>query len=164
MSETNLVYTVDPVSLITCINSHLSNNDLLTRPKYFNILKTSVGKQNAPIQNDWLYTRAASLLRKIACFSYKKSDNNYKNLLSKKTKSKDRSDYFNIMTILSTYGCKKDRGTRPGKKVRCNKTHIISILEDFKKLNWIKKTTDGHFLLTEAGLEFINEMVGKCQK
>lgn len=149
-------FTVKPVSLITQISSHLLQNNLLSLPKYHNISKTCVGKENAPLQSDWLYTRAGSILRKIACNNEDES--------TKSLDKKDKRRKLTVTALQSKYGCKKDRGTRPGKKVRAYATPIVSIIKDFQKMEWIQADTNLGFVLTEKGQEFINEMVSKSSQ
>lgn len=157
MSE---IFNTPPTVLINQINSHLSQNNLLTLPPYYNITKSCVGKQYAPLEDKWLYTRAGSMLRKIACHTAMVESPDQLPLKKGKTVPIKKCT---LITFQSTYGCKKDRGNRPGKKVRASRTHLVSILNDFDKLEWITQDTHG-YLLTSKGKEFVQQMIERISE
>merc|ERR1711915_353568 len=169
MGKMNPIFAVSPESLISALSQHIKNEDLLTVPKHALFSKTCSGKENAPLQRDWLYTRAAAILRIIL-----KGDTSLNNVtvnrglktfesgsnstgLNKKFHLKNEK-LVTITTLASKFGCKKDRGTRPGKKVRAYKSFIISIVNDFKKLNWIKNE-NGAFFPMEEGVRVVSGIV-----
>lgn len=57
------VYDVRPSDLIEATKERLK--DEIEQPKWSHFVKTSPAKERPPEQEDWWYTRAASILRKI---------------------------------------------------------------------------------------------------
>ncbi|ELQ74153.1 40S ribosomal protein S19 [Trachipleistophora hominis] len=135
------IYQVEPSSFITTLSSHLKNNNLLTLPPNIDIVKSCSGKQNAPLNPDWLYVRAASV---------------YRHFLTAQIKN----ERITITRLASVYGCKKDRGSRPGKKVRAGRTHLRSILRDFGRLGWIVEDERGK-TVSEDGVRLSEQLIEK---
>lgn len=128
----NPVHSVSATDLINTLSQFFQKNNSLTLPPNYQILKTCSGKQNMPSNQNWLFIRAASIFRKLSIQN------------------------LNLHNLLSYYGCKKDRGNRPGKKVRAYKFFILSILSDLEKMEFVSEMR-----VTEKGRIFMNEM---CEK
>ncbi|ELA46206.1 hypothetical protein VCUG_02287 [Vavraia culicis subsp. floridensis] len=135
------IYQVDPTSFIGTLSSHLKNNNLLTQPQNIDIIKSCSGKQNAPLDPDWLYVRAASVYRHFLTAHFK-------------------NERITVTRLASLYGCKKDRGSRPGKKVRASKGHLRSIVRDFGKLGWLVEDDKGKFV-SEDGIKLSEQLIEK---
>ena len=59
------VKDVKPDKFILAFSQHLKRQGKLEIPKWADYVKTAVAKELAPYDPDWLYVRAASIVRKI---------------------------------------------------------------------------------------------------
>ena len=59
------VKDVEPAVFISAFAQHLKRQGRFELPKWNDIVKTGVSRELAPYDPDWLYTRAASLIRKV---------------------------------------------------------------------------------------------------
>merc|ERR1712176_422634 len=106
-------------ALIKSLAEYFETNHLLNLPKHADIMKTSSGKENSPLERNWYYVRTASILRKISLNST--TYNMSYDVDARKPKMHKAFSAKNDLTVTrlcSMYGCRKNRGCRPGKKVR----------------------------------------------
>lgn len=139
------IFEVQPTAFIDTLSSYLKENTLLTVPEYIDIIKTSHGKENAPANPDWLYVRAASVFRRFLVAQIK-------------------HEPITLGRLASAYGCKKDRGARPGKRARASRGHLKSILDDFMARGWIVRTEDGKSVASDDGIRLGEEIIGQIIK
>lgn len=132
----NRIYKVDHTDYINTLSFYLKTNGILKIPTNIDILKTCPAKETAPLNPDWLYVRAASIYRKVLIASFK-------------------NEKLSITRLSSVYGCKKDRGSRPGKKVRASKGYLISVVNDFVRIGWIDKERK----IRDEGLKFSKQVI-----
>ncbi|KAK1347129.1 ribosomal protein S19 [Hamiltosporidium tvaerminnensis] len=129
MSES--IYQVTPESFISNLSLHLKSNQIITQPPNISILKTSHAKQLPPTNTDWIFVRASSIIRSmlinISC-----------------------SKYTSISLLANKYGCSKNRGCRPSRKVRASLHPIQWILKDLEKKGWVVKCEKGRTLSEEC--------------
>jgi small subunit ribosomal protein S19e len=59
------VYDVPAEALILKVAEKLKENDKIVPPEWAEFVKTGVHTERAPVQEDWWFTRAASILRKL---------------------------------------------------------------------------------------------------
>ncbi|MBI4146614.1 30S ribosomal protein S19e [Candidatus Woesearchaeota archaeon] len=59
------VHDVNPSVLIQHIAQELKKEPVIKAPAWAPFAKTGMSRERAPVQQDWWYTRAASILRKI---------------------------------------------------------------------------------------------------
>jgi len=59
---------VEANALITAVASELKNNPKIKAPAWAPLVKTGAHRELPPVENDWWYTRAAAVLRKIAMY------------------------------------------------------------------------------------------------
>ncbi len=59
------VYDVKPNQLIEAVKEKLKDIEEIDQPEWSNFVKTSSAKERPPQQEDWWYSRGASLLRKL---------------------------------------------------------------------------------------------------
>nr|7QCA_ST0 Chain ST0, 40S Ribosomal protein S19 [Spraguea lophii 42_110]7QJH_RT0 Chain RT0, 40S Ribosomal protein S19 [Spraguea lophii 42_110]7QJH_ST0 Chain ST0, 40S Ribosomal protein S19 [Spraguea lophii 42_110]8BR3_ST0 Chain ST0, 40S Ribosomal protein S19 [Spraguea lophii 42_110]8P5D_ST0 Chain ST0, 40S Ribosomal protein S19 [Spraguea lophii 42_110]8P60_RT0 Chain RT0, 40S Ribosomal protein S19 [Spraguea lophii 42_110]8P60_ST0 Chain ST0, 40S Ribosomal protein S19 [Spraguea lophii 42_110] len=126
------IFKVRHDTFIPALSEYLRTNKTVVPIKNFDIIKTSRGKETSPLDINWYYTRAASIIRKL--------------LISKAKNEKPLS----IVRFSSEYGCAKDRGNRPNKHVRASKGIIIKILNDLQEKGWVEKKENGWTLKKEA--------------
>ena len=59
------VYDVPAEKLILKVSEKLKENDKIVPPEWAEFAKTGIHTERAPVQQDWWYTRAASIMRKL---------------------------------------------------------------------------------------------------
>jgi small subunit ribosomal protein S19e len=89
------VYDVPPDKLIEMTASKLSELETIEAPEWAFFTKTGRHRERSPVQEDWWYTRAASILRKI----YVKGP-------------------IGTSRLAAEYGGYADKGSRPNKAVK----------------------------------------------
>jgi small subunit ribosomal protein S19e len=89
------VYDVPPEKLIMKTAEKLKEIDTINPPEWADFVKTGRHTERAPLQDDWWYTRAASVLRKI----YMKGP-------------------MGSSKLAAEYGGFADRGAKPNKAVK----------------------------------------------
>lgn len=104
------VQSVDPSALIKKVAEELKKIDLIQPPEWAKFVKTGVFKQRPPIESDWWYMRAASILRTV-------------HLLGPIGTSKLRTKY----------GGKQNRGVRPEKFRVAGGSIIRTVLQQLEK-------------------------------
>lgn len=108
------VYDVDASKLINKAAEALK--DKINAPEWSKFVKTGRAKERIPMENDWWYKRAASILRKIYLLGP---------VGTNKLKVK--------------YGSKKNRGYKPEKFYPASGKIIRTILQQLEKTEFIKK-------------------------
>ncbi len=89
------VYDVPPEELIKALATKLKDLETVQAPEWGLFIKTGRHKEKSPTQEDWWYTRAASILRKI----YFKGP-------------------IGTSKLAGDYGGYADRGVKPNKAVK----------------------------------------------
>lgn len=119
--------------LIGKVSSDLKKS--IKAPEWADFVKTGPGRQRPPESEDWWYTRAASVLRKV---------------------------YMNgpvgINRLKTWYGNKKDRGVKPEKQYPAGGKIIREILNQLEGLGYIKKTKRGREI-TPKGQSYLDTSV-----
>ncbi|UJG42634.1 MAG: 30S ribosomal protein S19e [Candidatus Heimdallarchaeum endolithica] len=112
-------YDVPADKLILRIAEELKNNPNIQPPEWALYSKTGVHKENIPVQKDWWYIRAASILRKI----YLKGP-------------------IGVSRLRVIYGGKHRRGVRREHFAKGSGSIIRKIIQQLEKANYIQKKTD----------------------
>ena len=119
--------------LIATIAGKLSKMEDMRAPDWTAFAKTGVHREKAPVQNDWWYTRSASILRKV---------------------------YLNAPVGVSQmgglYGGPADRGSKPNAARKGSRSIIRKAFMQLEKSGFLK-TTDGKGReLTPAGQKLLD--------
>ncbi|MHA1303537.1 MAG: 30S ribosomal protein S19e [Candidatus Heimdallarchaeaceae archaeon] len=112
-------YDVPADKLISRIAEELKKNPEIQPPEWAQYTKTGVHKENTPVQKDWWYIRAASILRKI----YFKGP-------------------IGVSRLRIIYGGKHRRGVRREHFARGSGSIIRKILQQLERANYIQKKSD----------------------
>tara|TARA_Y100000310_G_scaffold97577_1_gene95217 strand:- start:4054 stop:4458 length:405 start_codon:yes stop_codon:yes gene_type:complete len=111
---------------------------LVKAPEWSLFVKTGAGRERPPINKDWWYFRAASILRKI---------------------------YINgpvgVSKLRVKYGNKKNRGHKPDKPYKASGKIIRTVLQQLEKQEFIKQTTKGTHKgrsITPKGKSFLDKI------
>ena len=89
---------------------------MLEKPEWADFVKTGVQKQRPPVDADWWYARAGSLLLKI-----------------------DRLGPIGVSKLRTKYGGRKNRGVKPEKFYRGSGSIIRKLLQQLEKAGLLKQ-------------------------
>jgi len=109
-------------------------------PDWANFVKTSPSRQRLPIQNDWWYIRAASILRKVYLLQP-----------------------VSVNTLRVIYGGRKKYSKRREHHYKASGSIIRKILQQLEKAGLVEKTDKGR-ILTNKGKSLINKISSEIFK
>lgn len=122
------VYDVPPEKLIENVALKLKDYGSVNPPEWAEFAKTGVHTEKAPIQKDWWYTRAASVLRKV----YVKGP-------------------IGTSKLAAEYGGFVDRGSRPNKAVKGSRSIIRKSLMQLESAGLVAKNKNNGRIVTPKG-------------
>ncbi len=135
-------YDVSPSKLIEKLAKRLKSIEQIKAPEWSKFAKTGVHKERPPVQPDWWYKRAASLLYQV----YMRGP-------------------IGVGHLRKLYGGRKNRGARPERKVRAAAKIIRLALQQLEAAGLVVKTVygrkvspKGQKLLYEIATEIAKEM------
>ncbi|MEE3400827.1 MAG: 30S ribosomal protein S19e [Methanomethylophilus sp.] len=113
------VYDVPAEKLILRLSEKLKENDKIVAPDWAEFAKTGIQAERAPVQGDWWYTRAASVMRKL----YVKGP-------------------MGTSKLAGEYGGYVDRGSKPNRAVKGSRNIIRKILIQLQDAGLLEATKD----------------------
>lgn len=122
------VYDVPSEKLIANVAQKLKDSGAVNPPEWAEFAKTGVHTEKAPIQADWWYTRAASVLRKV----YVKGP-------------------IGTSKLAAEYGGFVDRGSRPNKAVKGSRSIIRKSLMQLEAAGLVSKNKNNGRVVTPKG-------------
>lgn len=130
------IYDVSAEKLIKKAAEELKKD--IKMPAWAKFVKTGAGKERPPVDIDWWYARAASVLRKI---------------------------YINgpigVEKLRKKYSSKKNRGCKPERVYIGSGKIIRTILQDLEKIGYIKfaeKKVHKGRIITAKGKKFLDNL------
>ena len=132
-------YDIEPKELIEKTSEELKN--LIKAPDWTQFVKTGSGKERPPVENDWYYTRAASILRII----YIKGP-------------------VGVQKLRMKYGNKKNRGNKPNMFYKASGKIIRVILQELEKVGLIQYKKEGPNkgrIITGKGKSLLDKLARK---
>lgn len=132
------IYNVDPTELIKKAAEELKKIDSIKPPSWAGYIKTGVHKERPPVDKDWWYTRAASVLRKVYL-----------------------AGPIGVSKLRIKYGGKKRRGYKTAHFYKASGSIIRKILQQLEKAELLKKSEkDVHKgrIITAKGKSFLNQV------
>jgi small subunit ribosomal protein S19e len=141
MAET-IVYDVDAGKLIKEIAAKLKGMEEFKVPEWAYFVKTSMARQRPPVEREWWFTRAASILRQIYTHGV-----------------------VGVNRLRVKYGGKQNRGMKPSRFKKGSGKNIRIILQQAEAAGLIEKVKGKRAgrKLTAKGKEFL-ESVAKSLK
>lgn len=130
------IYDIDPKELIGKATEELKKLETVKMPKWAIFVKTSSARERHPVNKDWWYIRAASVLRKI----YMKGP-------------------IGVSKLRKDYGGKARRGHKKNRVYLGSGKIIRVILQQLEKAEFIKQEEKkGHKgrVCTSKGKKFLN--------
>ena len=113
------VYDVHAAKLIIKVSEKLKENDKIVPPEWAEFAKTGIHTERAPVQQDWWYTRAASIMRKL----YVKGP-------------------MGTSKLAGEYGGFNDRGCKPNKAVKGSRNIVRKCLIQLQDAGLLEATQD----------------------
>ena len=113
------VYDVPAEKLILKVSEKLEENDKIVPPEWAEFAKTGIHTERAPVQQDWWYTRAASIMRKL----YVKGP-------------------MGTSKLAGEYGGFNDRGCKPNKAVKGSRNIVRKCLIQLQDAGLLEATQD----------------------
>jgi len=138
------IYNCDPSELIEKSAEELKKVEAIKAPSWALIVKTGVHKERPPVKNDWWYTRAASVLRKVYVLGP-----------------------IGVSKLRVKYGGKKNRGYKPEHFFKGSGSIIRKILQQLEKAGFIKKEEKGAHkgrVITAVGKKFLDNIASNISK
>lgn len=135
------VRDVDAQKFVAAYAAHLKRSGKLSVPAWVDIAKTAAFKELAPYDQDWFYTRTASLARHI--------------YLSPGT---------GVGALRTVYGGRKNRGTLPSKCALASGNVIRKALQALEKLKLVSTDAKGGRRITSDGqrdLDAVAQLLAK---
>lgn len=134
------IYEVRPEKFNEALKSYIKSTNKVVPPQDHDIMKTGEGRQQAPTEDDWYFTRMASIMRQISIRG-------------------EVTPEF----LAEKYGNRKNRGCRPSKYVGAYRELGVSVLENLKNMGWIN-TESSQDMLTEKGKTVVREIIEKVRE
>ncbi|MBL7054571.1 30S ribosomal protein S19e [Candidatus Woesearchaeota archaeon] len=138
------IYDVDQGELVEQAAKELKKVEDIKLPKSMFFAKTGMHKQRPPVDKEWWYARAASILR----LTYKLGP-------------------IGVSKLRVKYGGKKNRGVRPGKFYKGSGNILRKILQQLEKAGLVKQEKDGQHrgrITTQKGKSFLDKIAAQLSK
>ena len=131
------IFTKNPVKFIPALAEALKKVPEFEIPEWANYVKTGVSRERPPVDDDFWYTRAASILRQL----YIKG-------------------VVGVEKLRTRYGSKKDRGGRPDKFKKAGGKIIRVILQQAEAAGLVEKVLRMQYgrRLTQEGRDFLDSI------
>ena len=132
------IYNCDPAELTEKASEELKKFEAVKAPEWAIFVKTGVHKERPPANNDWWYTRTASVLRQVY-----------------------RYGPIGVSKLRNKYGGKKNRGMKPEHFYKGSGNIIRKILQQLEKSGFVKKEDSGVHkgkVITKEGKQFLDNI------
>lgn len=136
------VYTVKDVaaqSFIQAYANHLKKRGKFQVPKWADLVKTGCGKSLAPMDPDWLFIRAAAMLRHL----YLRPN-------------------CGIGAFRKVFSCKASKKCIPGHTSKASGKIIRYILQQFEAMGLVVSHADNGRRLTKVGQKELDVIARQC--
>ena len=131
------IYDVNPGKLIEKLAEELKKIESITAPEWAKFAKTGAGKERPPVEKDWWYTRAASVMRKVYI-----------------------SGPIGVSKLRKKYSAKKNRGHKPERVYVGSGNILRKILQQLEKaelLKYVEKGVHKGRKITSKGEKLLNQ-------
>ena len=138
------IYNCDPSELIEKASEELKKLESIKQPDWAPFVKTGMHKERPPVEKDWWYVRAASVLRHIY-----------------------RYGPIGVSKLRIKYGGKKNRGVKKSHFYKGSGSILRKIIQQLEKEGFVKtdlKSLRRGRLITAKGKKFLDDVAGKISK
>lgn len=129
------VYDVPPEKLIAKTAAQLKQMDTIQAPDWAEFVKTGMHTEKAPLQQDWWFTRTASVLRKVYLIGPVGSSR-----------------------LAAEYGGFVDRGSKPNRAVKGSRAIARRCLIQLEKSGLVAKDKKNGRVITPKGQALLDKM------
>ncbi|MDD5502254.1 MAG: 30S ribosomal protein S19e [Candidatus Thermoplasmatota archaeon] len=135
------VYDVPTDALIAKVAQKLKENEKVKPTEWAPFVKLGLHTEKAPVQHDWWYTRAASMMRKIYI-----------------------EGPLGTERLRQMYGGPKDRGTKPDRVTSGSGAVVRNILKQLDDAKLVEAIKGKGRLITPAGRKFMDGAAYEVKK
>merc|ERR1711963_1099885 len=135
------VKDVDQQKFVVALSAFLKKSGKVKIPEWADIVKTSVAKELAPYDEDWYYTRCASVARHI----YIRSP-------------------VGVKTITKIYGDRRSNGSTPSHWTRSSGSVARKVLQTLEQLKLVTKDPNGGRVLTPQGRRDLDRIASQTKQ
>jgi small subunit ribosomal protein S19e len=138
------IYDVDQSELVEKTAEELKKIPEIKPPTWAPFVKTGAHKERSPVDKDWWYFRAASVLRMV----YKLGP-------------------IGVSKLRTKYGGKKNRGVKPEKFYKGSGNIIRKVLQQLEKAGFVKNEQKSKYkgrLITGKGRSFLDKIATQLIK
>lgn len=128
----------DPQKMVDVTKEELKSVSAVTPPAWATFVKTGVSRDRPPQQQDWWYSRAASVLRRIYI-----------------------DGPVGTERLRNVYGGRKNRGHKPEKFRPGGGSSVRKILQQLESAGLVKKEGNKGRVVTSAGQKFLDGVAKK---
>ena len=135
------IYDCTPSELVEKTAEEMKKLSNIKAPQWAPIVKTGMHKERPPVRNDWWYTRAASILKKVYALGP-----------------------IGVSKLRSHYGGKKNRGYKPERFYKGSGSIVRKIIQQLEKEGFVKtdlKSQHKGRLITAKGKKFLDDAASK---
>ncbi|MEM3395867.1 MAG: 30S ribosomal protein S19e [Thermoplasmata archaeon] len=125
-------YDVPPEELIKKLTEKIKADGSFTPPEWAKYVKTGTHVERSPVQDDWWYTRVASVMRKIYILGP-----------------------IGVEKLATEYGGFRRRGAAPGHPRKGSRNILRKILQQLENAGYVARTKRGR-VLTPNGRKVID--------
>ncbi len=129
------VYDIPADILIRRLALDIKARKEITPPTWASYVKTGAHKERAPDQEDWWFTRCASIMRKV----YLRGP-------------------IGIERLRVEYGGRKRRGVKPNKFHRGSGAVVRTALQQLEKVGFVKKRGNKGREITDVGKSYMDKL------
>jgi len=138
------IYEVKQEELVKELAKELKTKDGMKPPEWHKFVKTGNHKERPPVQEDWWFIRAASVLKQV-----------YKN------------GPVGVSKLRMRYGGAKNRGRKPHRTTRASGNILRKVLQQLEATKLIAKSTDEVHkgrVITPMGQALLDKTATKIKK
>lgn len=129
------IYDVPPGELVAKLAVRLKEMDSIKPPEWADFVKTGRHAEKAPVQEDWWFTRAASVLRKVYI-----------------------EGPIGTERLAATYGGFADRGSKPNRAVRGSRSIARKCLMQLETNGFVAKDKNRGRIITAKGRGLLDKV------
>lgn len=127
-------YDVPPEELIKKLTEKIKADSSFTPPEWAKYVKTGPHTERSPVQDDWWYTRVASVMRKIYILGP-----------------------IGTERLAAEYGGRRRRGSAPAHPRKGSRNIVRKILQQLEQAGYVARTKRGR-VLTPEGRKVIDNL------
>jgi len=134
------VYDVPASALINEVAQRLKKDKKVTPPEWASYVKTGIHKEMPPLNEDWWYTRCASILRRIYI-----------------------DGPVGVERLRSFYGGRINRGSKPERFVKGSGSIAREAIQQLEKAGYVRNVKKGR-VISPAGRSFLDNVADEVKK